>query len=264
MSWDAASDKLPNCFNLVVNKNASPGVVAPNGGPITYTIQVINANQPGTNGDLNFPAGPDNMNTRAIFVDRFTTTEPGSAMPNGTLAYNPGNVCQPAGAAPCNINLSNGGTAFTTYSNIPAGGAVTYSYTVTGPYTPHQLCNDIRGEMVRNSATFHKDWYPKDIRTWQSDTCTLVRGSLQVNKRALVPSWINFDAATQFTVEVECDTLSGFNDINRDLAVSNSNTSSVITQIPIGSTCEIEEVDLPDADQWGDCEGLAPVDIDGC
>ena len=257
-SWDSTSDKLPRCYDLVVNKNASTGVVAPSGGPVTFRVQVINAALPGTGGDIDFPDGAAAAGYAPYFSDRFrTVSSTNTVQPNAPAVYTANNHCPGTSTVRCEI-FQAGGVDNYGITKLPAQQSLTIEYTVAGPYDPDQFCNFARG-WGGGSATQWYEYYLKDPVTWNSEACVLVRGALEVTKRNLTPPWITFNPATQFTVDVECDTPSRFNDINRTLAVSNANPAAAITQIPIGSTCEIEEVDLPDADQWGDCEWRTPA-----
>ncbi len=262
-TWDAVSSSLPKCYNLIVNKNASPGVVAPGGGPVTYTITITNGNLPGTSGDINFPVGSPSQGTGPFFVDKFTDTPSGSALPNSPNVLSAGNPCLPVNQHPCDSLITNGGKTLIGITQIAASQSITYDYKVAGPYTPHQLCNDIAGEMVKNGSTYHRDWYPKNISTWESGTCTQVRSSLAIDKQFIIPPGIAMAGSTQFTIDIECNSPSPFSDVKQSLAVSPANPSSKMGGIYVGSNCEIDEVDLPDADQWGDCDWLDPVYPDG-
>lgn len=262
-TWDNVSSSLPKCYNIIVNKNASPGEVGPNGGPITYTISITNGNLTGTNGDINFPVGSPTQGTGPFFVDKFITSPPNSTLPNNQAALSSGNPCQPANQHPCDILQSNGGNTITAITQLSAGDTISYSYTVAGSYDPHQICNDFRGEMIRSRQTYHREWYPKNVATWQSDTCTQIRASLEIEKIISAPSWITLAGGTPFSIEVECNSPSPFNDVKQTLGVSPSNPAAVMRGIYVGSECEIDEVDLPDADHWGDCEWADPAYPDG-
>ena len=257
-SWDTSSDKLPHCYNLVVNKNASTGVVAPSGGPVTFKVQVINAALPGTGGDIDFPDGAAAAGYAPYFSDRFRVIpSTNTVQPNAPAVYTANNHCPGTATKRCEI-FQAGGVDNYGITKLPAQQSLTIEYTVAGPYDPDQFCNYARGWGGGDKRQWY-EYYLKDPVTWDSEACVLVRGSLEVTKRNLTPPWVTFNPATQFTIDVECDTPSRFNDINRSLAVSNANPAGAITQIPIGSTCEIEEVDLPNATQWGDCKWESPA-----
>ncbi|ANU07433.1 DUF5979 domain-containing protein [Paraurantiacibacter namhicola] len=261
-TWDAVRAELPRCINIVINKTASPSVVPPTGGPITYTIDIINPNRPGTDGDINFPVGtfPSNFGssgpgnfTGVILEDDFVTGPPGAAMPLGSLSVPPSNPCLPQGQAPCDTTLGSQGERLIGVTTLPAGSSISYTYQLSGPFAPDQLCNHVEAGFFIDGREQMNRWYPKNPSTWEATTCTPIRSTLEVRKSFVTPPWVTLPGNTQFVIDVECDVPSGFNDVNMNLLVTPANSVSAIGRLPIGSECKIEETNLPDPDQFGDC-----------
>ncbi|MEM6476495.1 MAG: DUF5979 domain-containing protein [Pseudomonadota bacterium] len=259
MSWDATSDKLANCFNLVINKVPSTGVVSRNGGPVGYTITVTNANRPGTNGDVNFPDSDAGTRRSPSLTDMFYLPSNQTSLPVNAMNLNfAPNPCTTGTTIKCNIYARPSTSQHVAeILRLPAQQSLQIKYTVDGPFEPHQFCNRARG-FAGDGRPFYEAYF-KNYNSWVSTACVLVRGSLQVEKTFDLPPWVTMAPSTQFDIEVECDAPSGFNDFTRNLAVSPGNPSALIDRIVIGSECEIEEANLPDAAQWGDCEWEDPA-----
>ncbi|MCP5397134.1 MAG: hypothetical protein H6918_10475 [Sphingomonadaceae bacterium] len=260
MSWDASRDKLANCYNLVVNKVPSTGVVSRNGGPVDYAITITNANLPGTNGDINYPNSLAQQRIAPYFTDLFLQQSNGTVAPvnwqNLTLGNNP---CLTGTTQRCDIFPTVGMSGKTIeVLRLPAQQSMTISYTLDGPFEPHQFCNRARGFGGGSKRQWY-EWYYKHPDSWNSTPCVLVRASLEVEKEFITPPWVTLGASTPFTIKVDCNAPSGFQDFKRNLTVSPGSPSGRINRIVIGSVCEIDEVNLPDPDQWGDCGWKNPL-----
>ncbi|MCB2087537.1 MAG: hypothetical protein R3E18_00050 [Sphingomonadaceae bacterium] len=263
MSWDVSHDKLANCYNLVINKFADPGVVSRNGGPVEYTITVTNANLPGTNGDINLPNSLAQQNTAPYFSDHFMQA-PGNSIPfnQHNLTWGP-NPCTTGTTQRCEIFKNQHMNGYITeILRLPAQQSMTIRYKLDGPFEPHQFCNRARGFGGGSKRQWY-DWYYKHIDSWDSEACVLVRSTLEVEKSFITPPWVTLGASTPFTIEVDCNAPSGFSDFKSDLLVTPGNPAGQIRRIVIGSVCEIDEVNLPDPDQWGDCGWKDPLYPDG-
>ena len=259
LSWDSSSDKLPKCYNLVVNKTASPGIVSRNGGPITYRVQVTNANLPGTDGDIDLPVSAAG-NSAPYFTDLFLSQQSnGTVVPSNPRVHVASNPCAIPNAQPCHIlpSVMSGASRYD-ITQLPAQQSLTIEYTVDGPFGPHQICNRVRGHEQSQGQRWYEG-FKKHPPTWTQTVCVPVRAKLEVEKQFITPPWVTIAPSTAFNIEVDCNAPSGFDDFSRDLFVSPANPKALMDRIVIGSTCKIDEVDLPDPDQWGDCEWEDPV-----
>ena len=234
-NWATVNSPLPKCYNLVVNKSVSPIITSPNGGPLTYTISVTNPNLPGTNGDLKFAPG-----SGPTLTDEFTSVLP----VNTPLLTTTPDPCKPSATHPCDW-LPNFGSNPTkmAISELAAGDSIVYKYQVAAPYNPHEICNEVKAEMLLHGVP-DENWYVKNPAVLKDNVCVPIRGSLEVTKTFASGSQTPPPGAI-FEVQVNCIAPTGLSNVSGTLPLTSGAQTALLNSIPIGSNCTITE-QIPD------------------
>lgn len=265
-TWDGASSELPKCYHLVVNKEVSPLTTTPQFGPdLTYTINITNASgSPSPQGDINFPPGPVPAGSSPwngpVFEDSFQTgpfpTVPPANAPLTPLAADP---CDIAGTDPCDWIAPPSVTGSTLgLSKLPAGSPLTYSYVMPHDFKPHQICNDISGEMLIDGASSDR-WYAKNPVTLKDDVCAMIRTNLAITKTTDVHPLITLPSNTQFVVDINCTPPAGFNAVPMSQTFTQPNSTLTQAGIIVGSTCSIVEQTPDESLLPSHCDWNAPT-----
>lgn len=270
---------LPQCFDLVVNKSATPIWTTPDGGPIGYRLTVSNL------GDPIVPPVVVSVN------DTFSPAPaPGTSVAIDLCFHDPNST--PPQSPQC---------AFTWWSP-PTGGvpnsimniqwldhdwAAAPIFQVPGPYPdpypipPGKLCNDAEATLTGIAPG---DWYQKDPTTWATNRCVPIFtvSTLKVVKRVdlVAPAQVPLPAyQSAFTVNVNCTLIvDGINYAPSQTFTFNYPPNPIDGQafpnVPNGSTCKIEEVTplpapVPDKGcpsgfaAWGNIKYDNPIGPDG-
>jgi hypothetical protein len=242
--FDQYTKRLPKCFDLAINKIASPLWTWQGANSVAFQLLVSNS----PNADPIVP--------------------PGGPLINDTISPPPGfNLPGPAPVATCNPGgcVSQWGAPFptgvhgTTYLrivNLPPGATQSETYTVQNtpphPFVPlTQICNEAYATMrPPPNGPQWLDFYWKNpspgnpMQTVHVKTCipVLQTGKILVHKNVTVQP--GFTAPSiPFTVTTQCT--NGSLVIPTSTATLTTGQSSLIQGIPVGSTCSTSEAPPP-------------------
>jgi hypothetical protein len=232
--WRSVTSKLPQCFNLVVNKQRSPATTWAGGPPITYTLTVQNLGDP-------IAPGPNNP----VVTDTFT--------PNHAWSSVVSVLCAPLGP-PCaattwvpNPITTNPSTL--TITKLATGQSVQTRFTA-GPFAfpPGVVSNTAAAAMGGpNGAQL---WYAKNPATLTATATVSVleTNSLTVKKQISPIQGMALPNLTgvNFLINVACTPYGP----STSLHVTAGSPPQVVPNIPINSTCNVAELPVV---QTGTC-----------
>jgi|GEM_PF-2922151 len=267
-TWDSASSELPKCYHLVVNKEVTPLTTTPDFGPdLTYSISITNASgSPSPVGDINFPPGPVPAGAAPwsgpVFTDTFQTGPFPIVPPNNPpiLTVDP---CLAEGTDPCDwIGPVTTSGSVVGVSKLLAGNNLTYSYALPHLFNPHELCNDIEGELLIDGQTSDR-WYAKKPVTLEDGVCALIRTNVAIKKSFDIDPLITVPSTAEFTVDINCIPPAGFNVVPMSVTVSQADPYAVQAGIIVGSTCTVAEQTPDESLLPPHCDWNAPEYPDG-
>ncbi|HEV7880956.1 DUF5979 domain-containing protein [Bradyrhizobium sp.] len=251
--YDHVALPLPQCFNLVVNKDAEiKGVNPPpwttqNGGPLIYRLIISNLGDPIVASDL------------VTLTDTFAPANYAASQWTDQCFFNFNFLSAPQ-PLQCDFNWSPPPTSNPSTLNIQAldhNWAASPSFQVPGPYPapypakPGQLCNDAAATLAVGGVK-PEDWYPNDPSTWKTSRCVPIFAvtDLKVTKVVEAVGPAVLPASASFIVEVNCSLiLNGTNYApSQPLTFTLPPTpipSQAVPNLPVGATCTLAESTLP-------------------
>lgn len=147
--WSERTARLPRCFSLPVNKEASPKAALGTGPPLAYTVTVTN------NGDdaISGLSSPNWLTLTDVFAGAYA---PGAATVTVT---NPAGACGPAATANCELITASGSPIALGIKNLAKGQKIVLTYPLAPPFTTEKVRNDVT---IATNGTLTTDWYPRE------------------------------------------------------------------------------------------------------
>ncbi|MEZ5983450.1 MAG: DUF11 domain-containing protein, partial [Parvularculaceae bacterium] len=200
-NWDTAASRLPKCYDLLIQKTATPPYVAPGvATSVTYSVTIVDQQAPNSGfGGFSQAGGVWNG---PVLTDAFKAGAQGSGVniPSGA-SFNL--TTDPCGAtSPCIWKAPPGSQpAVVNIESLP-NGYLQIDYEMSGVFSPDTLWNDLTLTM---NGKVGEDWYPKKPETLSTYSTVNVTGALKVYKEinhGVDP--VVIDSKIAFPITVSC------------------------------------------------------------
>jgi hypothetical protein len=228
--WAEVHNALPRCYDVTVDKTVKPGWTWSGGGPLTWTMSVLNSGSPIGEVVANAPAISDTFSTTPATFGPATVTPGTTGCPLGGCQF----AWAPPPANPSYLRLIK----------LPKPGTATARFIVNpAPNGTGLICN----VAVALPAGIHSGWFWKHPNAKPATSCAKVleTGSIQIGKlvKNNTGGAIVLPVTASFKLKLVCtypDDPTGvvIPAVVRSLAAT---ATSLVERIPVGSQCSVEE-----------------------